>query len=197
MSSDLVDEVGDGVNDARGLKREAVDLVSLGDSREHQDVSTPASTPATMSVSMRSPTMTVDFEWAPRMLSASRIMTGFGLPTKYGFDPGGALDQRREGAAARQETVRRGSVGFGIRRHELAPAVDETNRGRELVEGVVPRLAEHHVVGVDSVFDVPNVMHRLVEARLADDEGAALGLLVVDELRRGERRGPQLLSRRT
>ena len=36
---------------------------------------------------MRSPTITVDFEWAPSMLSASRIMTGFGLPTKYGFTP--------------------------------------------------------------------------------------------------------------
>ena len=42
----------------------------------------PASRPATMSVSMRSPIITVVSEWASRAFSAVRIISGFGLPTK-------------------------------------------------------------------------------------------------------------------
>ena len=38
--------------------------------------------PATTSVSMRSPTMAVVSEWASMALSAERIISGFGLPTK-------------------------------------------------------------------------------------------------------------------
>ena len=44
-------------------------------------VSSPASTPATMSVSIRSPTMTVEEGRASRELRPSVIMSGFGLPT--------------------------------------------------------------------------------------------------------------------
>src|SRR6266480_3891120 len=45
-------------------------------------VSRPASMPATMSVSMRSPTITVVSEWAAIRFSALRNIIGFGLPTK-------------------------------------------------------------------------------------------------------------------
>ena len=38
--------------------------------------------PATTSVSIRSPTMTVVSEWASIRLSAERIIIGLGLPTK-------------------------------------------------------------------------------------------------------------------
>src|SRR5690606_13453698 len=44
----------------------------------------PASIPATTSVSMRSPIMPVDSEWAPMRFSAERNIIGFGLPTTYG-----------------------------------------------------------------------------------------------------------------
>ncbi len=44
----------------------------------------PASIPATMSVSIRSPIITVFSECAPIARSAERIISGFGLPTKYG-----------------------------------------------------------------------------------------------------------------
>ena len=44
-------------------------------------VSSPASRPATMSVSMRSPIITVVSEWASIWLSADRIISGLGLPT--------------------------------------------------------------------------------------------------------------------
>src|SRR6266704_3055611 len=47
-------------------------------------VSRPASIPPTMSVSMRSPIITVVSECAPMVRRASRIISGFGLPTKYG-----------------------------------------------------------------------------------------------------------------
>ena len=42
----------------------------------------PASIPATTSVSMRSPIITVDSEWASMDRRASRIISGLGLPTK-------------------------------------------------------------------------------------------------------------------
>ncbi len=42
----------------------------------------PAFMPDTTSVSILSPTMAALSEWASRALSAERIMSGFGLPTK-------------------------------------------------------------------------------------------------------------------
>ena len=42
----------------------------------------PASSPATMSVSMRSPIIAVVSECACRAFRALRIISGFGLPTK-------------------------------------------------------------------------------------------------------------------
>ena len=48
-------------------------------------VSIPASMPAMMSVSIRSPTITVVSECASMRLSALRSIIGFGLPTKYGW----------------------------------------------------------------------------------------------------------------
>ena len=47
----------------------------------------PASMPATMSVSIRSPTITVVSECASIRFRAERIIIGFGLPTKYGLRP--------------------------------------------------------------------------------------------------------------
>jgi hypothetical protein len=41
----------------------------------------PASMPEMMSVSMRSPIMTLDSEWASMARRAERIMSGLGLPT--------------------------------------------------------------------------------------------------------------------
>jgi hypothetical protein len=38
--------------------------------------------PAMTSVSMRSPIITVDSEWASMRFRAERIISGFGLPTK-------------------------------------------------------------------------------------------------------------------
>ena len=43
--------------------------------------------PATMSVSIRSPTMTVFSECASILFSALRSIIGLGLPTKYGSRP--------------------------------------------------------------------------------------------------------------
>ena len=44
-------------------------------------VSSPASMPATMSVSIRSPIIAVRSECASMALSAERIISGFGFPT--------------------------------------------------------------------------------------------------------------------
>jgi hypothetical protein len=44
-------------------------------------VSSPASSPATMSVSIRSPIIAVVSECASIAFSAERIISGFGLPT--------------------------------------------------------------------------------------------------------------------
>lgn len=50
-------------------------------------VSRPLSRPMMTSVSMLSPIITDSSECASIALSAERIISGFGLPTKYGFTP--------------------------------------------------------------------------------------------------------------
>ena len=50
-------------------------------------VRSPASSPLMMSVSIRSPIITVDSECASSRLSALRIINGLGLPMKYGARP--------------------------------------------------------------------------------------------------------------
>ena len=59
------------------------------------------------SVSIRSPTIAVVSECASIAFSAERIISGFGLPTKYGVDAGRTADQRGDGAGRRQRAVRR------------------------------------------------------------------------------------------
>lgn len=64
-------------------------------------VSSPVSIPAIISVSMRSPIMTVSPEWAPNRRRPVRIINGFGFPTKYAFFPVaismGAIKARQPG----------------------------------------------------------------------------------------------------
>ena len=80
-------DVGDGLDDPRGTVREAVDLVFAGGAGEHQHGARPASRPLMMSVSIRSPIITVVSECASIRFSALRIISGLGLPTKYGATP--------------------------------------------------------------------------------------------------------------
>ena len=52
-----------------------------------RNVRRPASSPPSTSVSIRSPTIALVSECAEILLSPSRIISGFGLPTKYGSTP--------------------------------------------------------------------------------------------------------------
>ena len=97
------------IRDARYGNRSASARVAMPVST--RIVSTPASIPATMSVSIRSPIMAVVSEWASSVLSADRIISGFGLPMKYGATPVARLSSAAMepvAGAARRATARSG-----------------------------------------------------------------------------------------
>src|SRR6185437_5138534 len=101
----------------------------------------PASIPATMSVSMRSPTMTVVSECASIRLSALRNIIGFGLPTKYGSTRR-LGDQRRDRPGGRKWAVCGRSACVGVRRNEPSAPLDQPNRLGDRFEGIGPGLAQ-------------------------------------------------------
>ena len=66
----------------------------------------PASSPLMMSVSMRSPIMTVVSECASMRLRALRIMSGLGFPMKYGWRPVAVVISAATEPGGRQRAVR-------------------------------------------------------------------------------------------
>ena len=85
-------------------------------------VCSPASSPATMSVSMRSPIIAVVSEWASMALSAERIISGLGLPTKYGSTPVARLISAATEPVAGTEPSPDGPMASGLVAMNRAPA---------------------------------------------------------------------------
>ncbi len=81
----------------------------------------PASRPEITSVSMRSPIMTVCSECAPMVLSALRIITGLGLPMKYGSAPVAAVISAATEPVAGRMPVGEGPVTSGLVQMNRAP----------------------------------------------------------------------------
>ena len=75
-----------------------------------------------MSVSIRSPIIVVVSEWAPSAFSAERIISGLGLPTKYGSTPVARL------ISAATEPVA-GSGPAGGRARRIGVGRDEARAG--------------------------------------------------------------------
>ena len=90
----------------------------------------PASSPATTSVSIRSPIIAAVSEWASIAFSAERIISGLGLPTKYGSTPVARLiSAATEPVAGSGPSTRRpGRVGVGG--DEPRAALDQADRPR-------------------------------------------------------------------
>ncbi len=86
-------------------------------------VSIPASMPATMSVSIRSPIITAVSEWAPALFSASRIISGLGLPTKYGSTPVALVISAATEPVAGSTPSVDGPVSSGLVQMKRAPAL--------------------------------------------------------------------------
>src|SRR5690606_25154712 len=73
---------------------------------------------------------------------------------------------------------------------EPRAALDEPDGAGDGGEAVRTGLAEHDVVRVGLGEDVTGLVQRGGQPRLADDEGRTAGTLVLEELRRRQRRGP-------
>jgi hypothetical protein len=73
-------------------------------------------------VSMRSPIMAVCSECASIALSAERIISGFGLPTKYGCTPVARLISAATDPVAGSAPSGDGPVGSGLVAMKRAPA---------------------------------------------------------------------------
>ena len=74
-----------------------------------------------MSVSIRSPTMTVVSEWASSWLRALRIISGLGLPTKYGRRPVAVLMSAATDPVAGSVPWWLGPLGSGLVAMNRAP----------------------------------------------------------------------------
>src|SRR5664280_267969 len=85
-------------------------------------VSIPASNPDTMSVSIRSPIIAAVSEWASIALSAERIISGLGLPTKYGSTPVARLMSAATEPVAGSGPSALGPVASGLVAMNRAPA---------------------------------------------------------------------------
>ena len=81
----------------------------------------PASRPEITSVSMRSPTIAVVSECASIAFSAERIISGFGLPTKYGSTPVARLISAATAPVAGSGPSGVGPVGSGFVAMKRAP----------------------------------------------------------------------------
>src|SRR3954471_11904226 len=76
---------------------------------------------------------------------------------------------------------------------EAGAALHEPDRVRDALEAVGARLAEDDVIGIALRERVTGLVHRSGESGLPDDERGAVGALVLEEARRGERGGPDRL----
>jgi hypothetical protein len=85
-------------------------------------VRNPASNPEMTSVSIRSPIITVVSECPSMRLSALRIMSGFGLPMKYGRTPLALVMSAATEPVAGSGPNAEGPVGSGFVAMNLAPA---------------------------------------------------------------------------
>ena len=81
-----------------------------------------------MSVSMRSPIIAVVSEWASIAFSAERIISGFGLPTKYGSTPVARLISAATEPVAGSGPSALGPVASGLVAMKRAPRVDQADR---------------------------------------------------------------------
>src|SRR3954467_6800533 len=100
-----------------------------------------------MSVSIRSPTITVVSECASSRLSAERIINGFGLPMKYGDRPVAVLVSAATEPGAGGGPGGAGPGAWGLGAMNRAPRLDQPDRAGDRLERVGPRLAQHDVVG--------------------------------------------------
>ena len=81
----------------------------------------PASIPEITSVSIRSPIITVDSECASMAFSAERIISGFGLPTKYGAMPVARVISAATEPVAGSDPSGDGPVASGLVAMKRAP----------------------------------------------------------------------------
>ena len=148
-----------------------------------------------MSVSIRSPIIAVVSEWASIAFSAERIISGFGLPTKYGSTPVARLISAATEPVAGSGPSGDGPVASGLVAMKRAPAAMSRIALRDPLEAVGARLAEHDVVRVAVGERVAGLMQRGGEARLADHERRPARPLVLEEPGGGQGRGPDRMLR--
>ena len=155
----------------------------------------PASSPLMMSVSIRSPTITVVSECASMPVERAAHHQRVGLADEVGLAPRRGADQRGDRPGRRQHALGARPAGVGVGGDEARAVVDQPDRPGDRLERVGAGLAEHDVVGVAVGHHVADVVQRRGQPRLADDVRRTARPLVVEELRGGEGRRPDRLLR--
>ena len=118
-----------------------------------------------------------------------------GLSDKVGRPAGGLLDQGGDRARCGQRAGSTRPGGVRVGGDELGAGLDQPDRRGDRLERVGPGVPQHHVVGVPIGQHVPGLVHGRGQPDLADHEGAATRPLRVQELRGGQRGGPDPILR--
>ena len=155
----------------------------------------PASRPQMMSVSMRSPIMTVVSEWASEPVERAPHHQRVRLADVVGLPPGRGADQRRHRAGGGQLARLARTARVRVGGDEPGTALDQPDRPGDRLERIGAGLAQHHVVGVAVGHHVADVVQGGGEPGLADDVRRTIRPLVEQELRGGQGGGPDRLLR--
>ena len=120
---------------------------------------------------------------------------GVRLAHDVGLLAGGLGDEGGDGTRCGHRALGARARGIRVGDDEARPVTDETDGLGDRLERVVAGLADDHVVGVALGHDEADLVQRRRDASLSDHERRTAGNLRVQEVRGGQRRGPQALLR--
>ena len=118
-----------------------------------------------------------------------------GLAAEVRLLAGGHLDGCDQRPAGRSDAVFDGTGHIGVGADELRPLHHQIGGLGQGVQRIAAPLAHHHIVRVHVVHGDPRVIQGVQQSRLADGEHRAPRCLLLQEGRRGQRAGVEVLLR--
>ena len=112
---------------------------------------------------------------------------GIWFAHEIGGNAGDGTDHGGHRASAGDDAAHAGSAHVGICGDEASASIDEAYGLGDALEAMGCCFAEHDVIGCLIGQGVTDVVERDGQAGFADDKGAPIGLLLMEELGRGER----------
>ena len=118
-----------------------------------------------------------------------------GLAAEIRLLAGSHFNGRYQGAAGRSDAVFDGAGHIGIGADQLRARHHQIGGLGQGIQRVGTALAHHHIVGIHIVHGDARVIQGVQQSRLSDGEHGASGSLFLQECRRGQRTGVEMLLR--